>query len=73
MKTGKVVSREFEILETLKGKENVVQMLDFFYSKSEQGDLVQNTVMELCEGSLEDLLRTESAPLAIEVARSVGF
>ena len=65
MKAGKGVSREFEILETLKGKENIVQLLDLFYSKNEQDDLVQNTVMELCEGSLEVLLRVEGAPLAL--------
>jgi serine/threonine protein kinase len=31
-KAGNIISREFEILDMLRGKENVVQLLDFFYS-----------------------------------------
>jgi len=31
-KAGNVISREFEILDMLRGKPNVVQLLDFFYS-----------------------------------------
>ena len=31
-KAGNIISREFEILDMLRGSENVIQMLDFFYS-----------------------------------------
>jgi hypothetical protein len=36
-KVGDIVSREWEILDKLKGCHNVVQMLDIFYSEDEQG------------------------------------
>jgi glycogen synthase kinase 3 beta len=32
-KSGNIVSREYEILNLLQGQENIVQMLDFFYSR----------------------------------------
>ena len=41
----------------LKGKENVVQMLDFFYTIDEKQRIIQNTVLEFCDRSLEDVLR----------------
>ena len=31
-KVGNIISREFEILDLLRGKENVIQMIDFFYT-----------------------------------------
>ena len=31
-KVGTIVSREFEILDLLRGKENIIQMIDFFYT-----------------------------------------
>lgn len=56
-KAGNVVSREYEILSMLRGSPNVIQMVDFFYSMSAQSKLIQNTVMEFCDCSLEDKLR----------------
>jgi len=41
----------------LRGKENVVQMLDFFYSIDDKQRIIQNTVLEFCDMSLEDLLK----------------
>jgi len=41
----------------LKGKDNVVQMLDFFYSVDDKQRIIQNTVLEFCDQSLEDVLR----------------
>ena len=41
----------------LEGAENVVQLLDFFYSIDKKQRLIQNTVMEYCNGSLEDILK----------------
>ena len=35
-KAGNIISREFEILDMLKGKDNIVQLLDFFYSVDEK-------------------------------------
>jgi serine/threonine protein kinase len=31
-KAGNIISREFEILDMLRDQENVVQLIDFFYS-----------------------------------------
>ena len=31
-KAGNIVSREYEVLSMLKGAENIVQLLDFFYT-----------------------------------------
>jgi serine/threonine protein kinase len=52
-----VVSREFEVLSLLKGSPNVIQLVDFFYSLDKSQRLIQNTVMEFCDCSLEDKLR----------------
>ena len=41
----------------LKGKPNVVQLLDFFYSVDDKRRIIQNTVLEFCDESLEDVLR----------------
>ena len=55
-KAGNIISREFEILDMLRGKENVVQLLDFFYSIDDNNRIIQNTVLEYCEKSLENLI-----------------
>jgi serine/threonine protein kinase len=62
MKVGNVISREYEILSLMRGCPNVVQILDFFYSVDQKQRIIQNTVMEFCECSLEEKLReaTES-------------
>tara|TARA_B110000285_G_C15068042_1_gene586287 strand:+ start:624 stop:1112 length:489 start_codon:yes stop_codon:yes gene_type:complete len=41
----------------LRGKENVVQLLDFFYSIDAQQRIIQNTVLEFCDHTLEDVLK----------------
>lgn len=56
-KAGNIISREFEILDMLRGKPHVVQLLDFFYSIDEQERIIQNTVLEFCDQSLEDTLK----------------
>jgi glycogen synthase kinase 3 beta len=53
---GSIVSREYEILYALKDTENIVQMLDFFYSHDSKKRLIQNTVLEFCDSSLEDII-----------------
>jgi serine/threonine protein kinase len=35
----------------------VVQLLDFFYSLDEKQRIIQNTVLEFCDHSLEDVLK----------------
>ena len=57
-KAGNIISREFEILDMLRGKENIVQLLDFFYSIDDKARIIQNTVLEYCDESLEDVLRS---------------
>ncbi len=39
-KVGNIVSREYEVLNKLKGVPNVVQMLDFFYSTDAKARLI---------------------------------
>ena len=56
-KAGNIISREFEILDMLRGKENVVQLLDFFYSLDDKQRIIQNTVLEYCDMSLEDVIK----------------
>ena len=41
----------------LRGKDNVVQLLDFFYSIDAQQRIIQNTVLEYCEENLEDVIK----------------
>jgi serine/threonine protein kinase len=68
-KAGNVVSREYEILSMLKGSPNVIQLVNFFYSMSAQNKLIQNTVMEFCDCSLEDKLRyaeKQKKPMSME-------
>ena len=56
-KAGNIISREYEILDMLRGKENVVQLLDFFYTIDDKQRIIQNTVLEFCDMSLEDVLK----------------
>jgi len=37
---GKQISREYKILAEMDNQENVVQVLDFFYSKTKEGKLI---------------------------------
>ena len=55
-KSGEYVSREFEVLDRLKGCIHVVQMLNIFYSKNSEGKIVQNIVFEFCDTNLEEVI-----------------
>lgn len=55
-KAGDYVSREYEVLELLKGCQNCIQILDIFYSKSEDDKLAQNLVFEFCKDNLESMI-----------------
>lgn len=60
-KVGTGLSREFEILLALKGCQNIVQLLDLFYSKSSNETncrLIQNIVFEFLPENLEDLIQS---------------
>lgn len=68
-KAGNIVSREYEVLSLLKGAPNVVQLLDFFYTVDARQRIIQNTVMEFCDCSLEDTLRqSEKTKQPIDMA-----
>jgi serine/threonine protein kinase len=56
-KAGNVISREYEILQALKGVPNVVQLLDFFYTLDSKNRIIQNSVFEFCDRSLEDVIK----------------
>ena len=55
-KSGEYVSREFEVLDKLRDCENVVQLLNIYYSKNEEGKVVQNLVFEFCAHNLEEVI-----------------
>jgi serine/threonine protein kinase len=50
------VSREYEVLNKLRNCENVVRMLEIYYSKSEDGKTAQNIIFEYCSKNLEDVI-----------------
>jgi len=56
-KSGEYVSREFEVLDRLRGCQNVVQLLNIYYSKNEEGKVVQNLVFEFCSQNLEEVIQ----------------
>ncbi len=49
-----IISREFESLEILSEKENILQMLEHFYSVYDNNCIISNLILELCEKSLFD-------------------
>lgn len=53
-KAGEFVSREFEVLKNLKDCKHVVQMLEIYYSRSEDNKTAQNLVFEYCKKNLEE-------------------
>lgn len=50
-KVGKKLSREYQILEQLCDCENVVKMLNTFYSVNDDGRVIQNVVFEYVESN----------------------
>lgn len=56
-KAGNIISREYEILQALKGVPNVVQLLDFFYTVDSKNRIIQNSVFEFCDRSMEDVIK----------------
>lgn len=51
-KVGKKLSREFQVLAQLNDCENVVKMLQTFYTVNDDGRIVQNVVFEYVESKL---------------------
>ena len=43
-------------MNELQGKPNIIQLLDFFYTVDEQERIIQNAVLEYCDGSLEAVI-----------------
>jgi len=72
-KAGDFVSREYEILELLKGCPNCIQILDIFYTKNEDDDkLAQNLVFEFWSDNLESMItenKTAKKAFTIEKVR----
>lgn len=50
------ISREFEMLLKTHGFQNVIQILDFFYTIRENSIMIQNIVFEYMDMNLEDLI-----------------
>jgi len=51
-KVGRKLSREFSILEKINECENVVKMLETFYSVNDDGKMIQNIVFEYVESKI---------------------
>ena len=56
-KAGEYVSREFEVLDKLRGCVNVIQLLDIYYSKNDEGKTAQNLIFEFCRTNLEEVIQ----------------
>ncbi|KAM3129673.1 hypothetical protein pb186bvf_018186 [Paramecium bursaria] len=56
-KVGKSLSREYEILMLVKDCDNVVRLLDFFYTKTNDQKTIQNLVLEYMEDNLENRIQ----------------
>jgi len=61
LKSTKIMSREYEILAKIKGKKNVIQLADFFYSINYRNELIQNFIFPFCESNLEEVLKLHSS------------
>lgn len=71
-KVGNLISREFENLKTLHGQDNLVQLLELFYTTDLKGRIIQNAIFEYCDRSLEEeldeLAKTETS-MPIEIVK----
>ncbi|CAD8177815.1 unnamed protein product [Paramecium pentaurelia] len=56
-KVGNQLSREYEILFEVKECEHIVKILDFFYSRTDSGKLIQNIVFEYMDDNLENRIQ----------------
>ena len=65
-KVGNKISREYKILNELKGCTNTVEMLNTFYSVNDEGTVVQNIVFEYVNNNLDseiEKLKSKKQPL----------
>ena len=51
------MSREYEVLNRLVNCQNVVRMLEIYYSKGKDGKTAQNLVFEYCNRNLEEIIQ----------------
>ena len=61
-------SREQEMLTLLKESENVVNLVDNYYTTDQQQRIIQNSLLELCESSFEYLINK-----SIQSRTSIGM
>ena len=57
-KKEEAISREFEVLNELKSCKHVVKLLDIFYTKSPDQQLIQNMLFEYVENDLERMIQS---------------
>ncbi len=55
-KVGKKLSREYQVLSEIRDCEDVVRMDKVFYTINNEGQIVQNTVFEYVDDSLEGFI-----------------
>jgi len=44
------------VLKALEGLPNVIQLVNFFYTVDSKERIVQNTVLEFCDGNLDGII-----------------
>lgn len=57
-KVGPKLSREYEVISKLSDCENIVKLLDIFYTISEDGKIIQNLVFEFVNDSLDGYIES---------------
>ena len=56
-KVGNLISREFQILNELKGQENIINMHSTFYTIDSEGNMIQNFLFEYIPSILINKIR----------------
>lgn len=59
-KATRVLSREFEILEQIKGLPYIISYSEIFYTVNSSNQMVQNLIFPYCDSDLEQLLKRRS-------------
>lgn len=61
-KVTKKLSREFRILETIKNKQYLIQLIEVFYTINSNNQIIQNLIFPFYETDLENMLKRQRIP-----------
>lgn len=68
-KKEEAISREFEVLNELKDSNHIIKLLDIFYTRGKDNQLVQNMLFEFLDKDLEKMIQNRE----INSERSIKF